>query len=90
MNCEQCNSGDNYERADDIKFREYHNWLIPFNCKIYQCSYFLCNICHAKIFESNKRKCICIKRRVTRHLQYHNDDIKNKKIRFTELNKVRM
>ena len=43
-----------------------------------------------KRFESNKRKCIFIKRRVTICLQYHSDDIKNKRIRFTELNKVRM
>ena len=90
MNCEQCNSGDNCERANHIKFREYHDWLIPFKYKICQYSYFLCNICHTKRFQSNKRKYIFIKRRVIRHLLYHSDVIKNKRIWFTELNKVRV
>ena len=90
MNCEQCNSRDNCERDNNTKFREYHDWLIPFKCKICQCSYVLCNICHTKRFESNKRKCMFIKRKVTRHLQYYSDNIKNKRIRFTELNKASM
>ena len=90
MNCKQCDSGDNCERTNDIKFREYHDWLIPFKCKICQCSYYFCSICYTKRFESNKRKCIFIKKRVNRHLLYHSDDIQNKRIRFTELNKVRM
>ena len=40
MNCEQCNTGDNCERWDDIKYREYHDWLIPFKCKKCRCCFF--------------------------------------------------
>ena len=90
MNCKQCDLGGNRGRANNIKFREYYDLLIPFKCKIYQCSYYFCNIYYTKRFESNKKECIFIKRRVTRYLQYHSDDIQYKRIPFTELNKVKM
>ena len=56
MNCEQCNSGDNYSRCESIKFEEYKDWMIPFQCNVCQCRYFLCSICHSKQFDNKSKK----------------------------------
>ena len=90
MNCEQCNSGDNCSRCESIKFEEYKDWLIPFQCNVCQCRYFLCNICHSKQFDNKrKQKSIMVKRKVPRHIQNHMKELSNKRKRFTNVNEVR-
>ena len=91
MNCEQCNSGDNCSRCESIKFEEYKDWLIPFQCNVCQCRYFLCSICHSKQFDNkSKQKSIMVKRNIPRHIQNHMEELTNKRKRFTNANEVRM
>ena len=90
MNYEEYNSEDNSRRCEDNKFNEYNDWLIPFKYDVCQCRYLLYNIYHLKIFEKNRSKYTIVKKRFARHLQYHIDNIRNKRIGFSQLDEIRM